>query len=233
MKASYEAAGLTEDAQAANIRLKRLNQEYKAFSEAAGLPKQRERMKVQYPWDITDIKKFSPLKGYQGNIRVVDQFSPKEYVVKLDLPTITGATKHFSDNLLNRSDRAGLTIESAQNIINDNKLVLYQPSTNTLKFLAEKGYAVLNMQGKIVTAVPEKLRKNIGIIWRGSNMAKNHDDKRICPLYEREILYGECYEVQEVRDENMDVKLLLEPIDVDKANEICEKCRWYIVSSGE
>lgn len=47
-KASFEAAGLTEDAQAAIIRLKRLNQEYKAFSKAAGLPEQRDRMKVIY-----------------------------------------------------------------------------------------------------------------------------------------------------------------------------------------
>lgn len=47
-KASFEAAGLTTEAQAANIRLWRLNQEYKAFSKKAGLPEQRERMKVLY-----------------------------------------------------------------------------------------------------------------------------------------------------------------------------------------
>ena len=159
LKASYEAAGLTEDAKAANIRLNRLNEKYRAFSKAAGLPEQRERMKVQYPWDITDIKKFSPLKEYQGDIKVVGQFSPKEYVVKLDPPTISGVTQHFSDNLMNRPDRAGLTVEAAQSIINNSKLVLYQPSNSTLKFLSGNGYSVLNMQGKIVTAVPEKLRK--------------------------------------------------------------------------
>lgn len=47
-KAAFEAAGLTEEAKAANIRLRRLNQKYKAFSKAAGLPEQRERMKVLY-----------------------------------------------------------------------------------------------------------------------------------------------------------------------------------------
>lgn len=47
-KAAFEAAGLTEDAQDVNIRLQQLNQEYKAFSKAAGLPEQRERMKVLY-----------------------------------------------------------------------------------------------------------------------------------------------------------------------------------------
>lgn len=43
---AYKAAGLEEDATAANIRLNRLNAKYKQFSKAAGLPDQRERMKV-------------------------------------------------------------------------------------------------------------------------------------------------------------------------------------------
>lgn len=47
-KAAYESAGLEEQAQATNIRLRRLNKEYKAFSKAAGLPEQRERMRVIY-----------------------------------------------------------------------------------------------------------------------------------------------------------------------------------------
>lgn len=47
-KAAYKAAGLTEEEQAVNIRLRRLNAKYKAFSAAAGLPEQRERMKVLY-----------------------------------------------------------------------------------------------------------------------------------------------------------------------------------------
>lgn len=47
-KAAYKAAGLHEEEQAVNIRLRRLNAKYKAFSAAAGLPEQRERMKVLY-----------------------------------------------------------------------------------------------------------------------------------------------------------------------------------------
>lgn len=47
-KAAFGAAGFTEDAQAANSRLRRLNEEYRKFSKAAGLPEQRERMKVIY-----------------------------------------------------------------------------------------------------------------------------------------------------------------------------------------
>lgn len=52
LKNAYEAAGLTGDATTANIKLRRLNAKYKEFSKAAGLPEQKERLKVLY----TDAK---------------------------------------------------------------------------------------------------------------------------------------------------------------------------------
>ena len=45
---AYKAAGLAEEEQAVTARIRRLNAEYKEFSEAAGLPMQRERMRVEY-----------------------------------------------------------------------------------------------------------------------------------------------------------------------------------------
>lgn len=53
LRDAYEAAGLTEDAQTANIKLRRLNAKYKEFSKAAGLPEQRERLKVLYVDDTS------------------------------------------------------------------------------------------------------------------------------------------------------------------------------------
>lgn len=47
-QAAYKASGLTEDEQTVSIRIRRLNSEYKAFSKAAGLPEQKERMKILY-----------------------------------------------------------------------------------------------------------------------------------------------------------------------------------------
>lgn len=47
-KTAYSAAGLKDEEQAGNIKLRRLNAKYKAFSKAAGLPEQRERVKVLY-----------------------------------------------------------------------------------------------------------------------------------------------------------------------------------------
>ena len=52
-KAAYKAAGLHEDETAVNIRLRRLNAKYKAFSAKAGLPEQPERMRVYFTDDAT------------------------------------------------------------------------------------------------------------------------------------------------------------------------------------
>lgn len=45
-RTAFEAQGNTEEAQAAQIKIRRLRKEYKAFSAAADLPLQTERMKV-------------------------------------------------------------------------------------------------------------------------------------------------------------------------------------------
>lgn len=48
LRNAYKESGLSEDATAANIKLRRLNAEYSRFSKAAGLPEQPERTKVFY-----------------------------------------------------------------------------------------------------------------------------------------------------------------------------------------
>lgn len=47
-RAAFKAVGAKDREQAVSIRLRRLDSEYKAFSKAAGLPEQRERMNVLY-----------------------------------------------------------------------------------------------------------------------------------------------------------------------------------------
>jgi len=76
-KTAFEAAGLTEEAQAANIRLHRLNQEYKAFSKAAGLPEQRERMKMSY---VDDASKAEAAKILEKRAKsgIMEANMPKE-----------------------------------------------------------------------------------------------------------------------------------------------------------
>lgn len=60
-------------------------------------------------------------------------------------------------------------------------------------------------------------------------MARSPNEEHKCPLYNRNVTWSECYEVQEVREDEMDAKWLAEPFDSRKADDVCEKCRWYVV----
>ena len=159
LRDAYKAAGLKDDETAANIKLRRLNAKYKEFSKAAGLPEQKERLKVLYGGQLTNSKKFAPLKEYAGTWKIKDKFSDRQYVIDVGKPQISGAKQHFWDNLENRPDRSSLNLEAAQDIINNSRLTLYQTDRQTLKFLADNGYVMLNTKNEIVTVVPEKLRK--------------------------------------------------------------------------
>lgn len=159
LRDAYKAAGLKDDETAANIKLRRLNAKYKEFSKAAGLPKQKERLKVLYGGQMTDSKKFAPLKEYDGTWEIKDKFSDRQYVIDVGKPQISGTKQHFWDNLETRPDRNGLNLDTAQDIINNSRITLYQTDRQTLKFLADNGYVMLNTKNEIVTVVPEKLRK--------------------------------------------------------------------------
>lgn len=159
LRDAYKAAGLEEDAQTANIKLRRLNAKYKEFSEAAGLPEQKERMRVTYSGDLTDDKRFAPLKEYADKWEIADKFSERQYVIDAGKPKISGTRQHFWDNLERKVDRSGLNIEAAQRIIDNSKLTLYQTNKMALKFISDEGYTVVNMKKEVITVVPEKLRK--------------------------------------------------------------------------
>ena len=159
LKNAYKSAGLSKDATAANIKLRRLNDKYREFSREAGLPEQRERIKVLTDGEITDDSRFAPLREYAGEWKIKERLSDRQYVIDVGKPQIAGAKQHFWDNLETRVDRSGLNLDAAQNIIDNNRLTLYQTDRQTLKFLAVNGYVMLNMKNEIVTVVPEKLRK--------------------------------------------------------------------------
>ena len=66
---AFEAAGLSEDAQAASIRARRLRKEYREFSATAGLKTQPERMKALYVDELMDTPKSARIKT-EKNVRV-------------------------------------------------------------------------------------------------------------------------------------------------------------------
>lgn len=63
---------------------------------------------------------------------------------------------------------------------------------------------------------------------------RDWDAKKICPLLKKEIYVGGCIEVQEVRDDNMDMELFYDdPFDLNEAQSTCEKCKWYLDTTTE
>ena len=89
LRDAYKAAGLTEDAQTANIKLRRLNEKYSQFSKAAGLPEKRERTRVLYADDASKAKaakaserleKYSQIRYHKdGRIVVTDDWTWKKH----------------------------------------------------------------------------------------------------------------------------------------------------------
>lgn len=66
-KAAYKAAGLHKDETAVNIRLRRLNAKYKAFSVKAGLPEQPERMRIYFTDDAM-LKTANAMKTHRAKV---------------------------------------------------------------------------------------------------------------------------------------------------------------------
>lgn len=110
-------------------------------------------LKGQYNYSLT--KNF--LKKH--NIELVDRISDEQYIVNNFKPTIMKMTKHAEENLKDRVDRVNMSMEKAQSFIDNAKLVLYDSKRKTIKFMADDGYVVLNLDNVMVTAVPQKWRK--------------------------------------------------------------------------
>lgn len=89
-KAAYKAAGLHEDETSVNIRLRRLNAKYKAFSAKAGLPEQPERMRV---YNATPISKSIKSTGNGNSVFPGDPV----LVGTVDFSDKTAAMKVLSD----------------------------------------------------------------------------------------------------------------------------------------
>lgn len=52
------------------------------------------------------------------------------------------------------------------------------------------------------------------------------DDKKYCPLLKRNISRAYCMEIGDVIRDDMDINHIKDRFDIDKANEICNKCGW-------
>lgn len=97
----------------------------------------------------------------EHRIKFISQIDAKEYIVNAGKPIIIGHTGHSLDNLQSKADRANMTIEEAQKIVDSAKLTLLQWDRRTVKFLSDNGYVVLNTKNMLVTAVPQNGERNM------------------------------------------------------------------------
>lgn len=55
---------------------------------------------------------------------------------------------------------------------------------------------------------------------------KSHSTSRT--VQKRDIFWGDCYEVQEIRNDELEPSFFPYKFDADEANKVCEVCKWYI-----
>ena len=124
---SYKAAGLTDDATVANIKLNRLNAKYKEFSKAAGLPEQLERLKVLYGEDANQILRSDKSIATVHTIGKIDieKYSAVSTNIRSDEVVITDERiQHIKDRHPNDYERysryIGEMLSQPQYILEDN-----------------------------------------------------------------------------------------------------------------
>lgn len=104
----------------------------------------------------TEMNNFISDSGYA----FIKDITDNEALVKpLREIKVVDFTQHAEDNIKFKIDRKDMTIEKAQKFVDDSKIVIYRKSNRTFKFMADNGYCVLNDKDNLVTAVPQKWRK--------------------------------------------------------------------------
>lgn len=161
-----EAGFKAEFAQQA-VKLKRQEAQLKAFARETGGRADTFRTQVQgfgrglaqkAVWANKKEKPVFDTLAVHG-VKYKQRISGKEIIVDAGSPKITGMRAHAAENLATKADRAGMTLEQAQAFVDNARLTLYQEDRENLKFLASDGYAILNFDFELVTAVPQKWRK--------------------------------------------------------------------------
>lgn len=114
---AYKAAGLTEDEQAVTTRIRRLNHEYKEFSNAARLPMQRERMRVTYTDDVSE-QMASALKMRRAVEAPIRQaIRDGEYPLEINPEK---QARHMSGTAIHGRSVITVSMKELQAIINEN-----------------------------------------------------------------------------------------------------------------
>ena len=62
---------------------------------------------------------------------------------------------------------------------------------------------------------------------------RSPEAKHKCPLFKRDVYWGDCWIVQDIRRDDTDMEFALEEFDLATANKLCEQCRWCYVDEWD
>ena len=162
-----QKADLQSDFAQSSVKLKRQEAKLRDFTRQTDRRADTSRVQVmgfgrsmsqKAVWENKKEKPIFDLLSAHG-VKYKQRINHKEIIVDAGKPKIVGMRVHAAENLTTKADRAQMSLEQAQLFVNNAKLTLYQDDKFTMKFLAEDGYAVLNFDYELVTAVPQKWRK--------------------------------------------------------------------------
>ncbi|WP_417403446.1 phage minor capsid protein [Hominenteromicrobium sp.] len=162
-----QKADLQSDFAQSSVKLKRQEAKLRDFTRQTDRRVDISRVQVmgfgrsvsqKAAWENKKEKPIFDLLSAHG-VKYKQRINRKEIIVDAGKPKIVGMRVHAAENLTTKADRAQMSLEQAQLFVNNAKLTLYQDDKFTMKFLAEDGYAVLNFDYELVTAVPQKWRK--------------------------------------------------------------------------
>lgn len=161
---AMKAAG--QDTTQSAVKISEWQERQKDFLSQTGLKRQLRREQVA-GWGRSEAaaaraqakeKAIIDMLSSYG-VKYIQRISVKEIIVDAGRPTIKGERIHALQNREVKADRVEMTIEKAQEFVDGALLTVFRPKDSSLKFLSLDGYAALNFDHELITAVPQKWRK--------------------------------------------------------------------------
>lgn len=159
---AFKDAGLEDDATAAKARLRKLNAKYSEFSDAAGLPEQRERTRVTFADDATKAEAEALKRQRDAEAPIREAIKSGEYPLTINPEK---QARHMQGTATPGRSVVTISVEELQEIISEKAgsgKILFQKGT----FIWEKreiidagkeiGFTV-NKNGDIIPAKSLKI----------------------------------------------------------------------------
>ncbi len=224
LRNAYKAAGLTKDADAANIKLRRLNTKYKEFSAAAGLPEQPERMRVLYAESAKAVKPVLPISN---NIKPVPVLNKTETKPTARYADVTEQwRKEATPNSHIVQDLHEYTVNGVTYKVDGHNVVLdYSPHEKEIAELLEKEfggelYMVPRVNNPEGISTPDYLFRGIGYDLK--TLGRSASTNTIINRIKKAKRQSSCFVIDITEAQNIDETIVQRQVEkIFKDKETC------------